>query len=163
MAIGANFFQRTFGRIKVDTSNDAVTVHVSFEAFGKKLDQAQEALDAQVWNDMKQYMPFGNGSLIQQTELLNHQTRGEVYKYPPGHDYGHYLYVGEKYVDPKYHKGGFTDGERWWSRPGVTKVPSGEPLNYSPTHNPMAGPKWDEQAIENHMNDWKRVVRNALK
>lgn len=162
MAIASDEFRKRMKHISIDTSNNAVSIHLHFDVLGEKLDRAQAELDAQVWSDMKQYMPFGQGALIQQTDLINKGVRGEVYKYPPGHDYGHYLYVGEKYVDPKYGKGGFTDGDQWWSRPGVTKIPSGEPLQYDPTHNPLAQSNWDEAAIQNHKQEWMDLVRRIV-
>ena len=63
--------------------------------------------------------------------------------------YAHYIYEGEKYVDPKYNVGGFTSdgGETFFSRPGIAKIPSGIPLNYSKETNPYATDHWDNAAI----------------
>ena len=41
------------------------------EQIWEKIDDAQDALDAQVWSDMKAYMPHDVGTLIQNTEELN--------------------------------------------------------------------------------------------
>ena len=44
--------------------------------------------------------------------------------------------------------GGFTNyrGETWWSRPGVSKVPSGKRFNYRTDKNPFATDHWDKAA-----------------
>lgn len=64
--------------------------------------------------------------------------------------YARYQYYGEKYVDPVYNVGGFhnADFSQWWSRPGVTKIPSGEPLKYSTEKNPLASSHWEEPAFQ---------------
>lgn len=49
MGIGKNFFSRMFGKLNIDHSGPGYTTKVSYEAFGKRLDKAQDALDAQVW------------------------------------------------------------------------------------------------------------------
>ena len=63
--------------------------------------------------------------------------------------YAHYQYAGDLYVDPLYKVGGFTPdgGVTFFSRPGVKKLNSGKPLNYSKEHNPKATREWDKAAI----------------
>ena len=78
--------------------------------------------------------------------------------------YAHYMYMGEKYIDPVWRVGGFygilPDKEgQWWSRRGVSKIPSGEPLKYT---NPEAVSLWDVEAIERYGDDWVEVVRRVL-
>ena len=62
--------------------------------------------------------------------------------------YSHYMYNGEVYVDPVYKAGGFTndDGETFFSRKGVKKIPGGRPLNYRTDMNPYATDHWDRKA-----------------
>lgn len=61
--------------------------------------------------------------------------------------YAHYQYEGIVYVDPKYNVGGFYDPMYgWWSRPGVTKIPTSRPLQYSTAKNPFATDHWDVKA-----------------
>ena len=104
MGIGKNFFSRMFGKLNIDHSGPGYTIKVSYAAFGKRLDKAQDALDAQVWQDIQRYMPMDTASLIVETDTLNKSTRGEVYLYPPDSDYGHYQHEGEVYEDPVYGK-----------------------------------------------------------
>lgn len=50
--------------------------------------------------------------------------------------YAHYQYVGELYVDPKTHKGSFfSQNYGHWSRPNVSKIPSGKRLKYHTPRN----------------------------
>lgn len=62
--------------------------------------------------------------------------------------YSHYMYHGIVYVDPQYKKGGFTSdgGITFWSRPGIEKIPTGRPFNYTKDHNPQATDHWDKAA-----------------
>lgn len=161
MGISKDFFKHTFGKQKVKIKVMGCEIKVDAERLGKKLDLAQDALDAQVWEDVQIYMPINTGDLIAQTNMINEATRGEVYLYPPESDYGHYQYEGIKYVDPEYGKGAFYSPEYgFWSRPGVEKVPSDEPLFYS---NPKAKAHWGEVAMQNHRKQWVKVAKNAFK
>lgn len=50
--------------------------------------------------------------------------------------YAHYQYMGEMYVDPKTGKGSFYSPEYGhWSRPNVSKIPSGKRLTYHTPRN----------------------------
>lgn len=161
MGIDKGFFSRMFGKLNIDRSGQGYSVKVSFERFGKRMDKAQDALDAQVWEDIQRYMPMDTGNLIAETDVLNQSIRGEVYLYPPDSDYGHYQYEGELYVDPVYGKGAFYNPEYgYWSRPGIAKVPSGKPLFYG---RESVEAHWDEVAEQNHAKSWLEVARRAMK
>jgi len=87
-------------------------------------------------------------------------VHGEVYFLPPNSDYGHYQWEGIKYVDPDYGIGAFySEDYGFWSRPGVEKIPSSDPLHYS---DPNAHAHWDEYAFNMHADSWVEVVRRAL-
>lgn len=137
---------------------------LDFTPIGKKLDFAQEVLDAQVWDDVQKYMPVDTGDLKSRTQAVNDAyagfSSGRVYLYPPSSEYGRYLYEGKVMVDPQYSKGGFYSPEfGFWSRPGVKKVLTDRDLTYS---NPMATAHWGETAYEKHYNEWVNVVERAL-
>ncbi len=148
---------------KINVLGQSFEVDLDFSELGAKLDIAQNALDAQVWADVQKYMPFDTGALISETNMLNGTAEaGTVYCSPDlqAHAYAHYVYEGELYVDPKTNKGAFYNPNYgFWSRPGVAKVPSGRPLNYS---KPTAVAHWDEAAINNHLSSWVDVVKRAL-
>lgn len=75
--------------------------------------------------------------------------------------YAHYVYIGEKYVDPDYGVGGFFSPDYgFWSRPGVDKIPSGEPLTYRGNGTDH----WDKKTAEmGGLNKLYRTINNALK
>ncbi len=159
--IGKNFFRKQLGKLKVKKKGSGYSIELSLESLGKKLDIAQDALDAQVWNDIQKYMPMDTGALIAETDALNKSTRGEVYLYPPDSDYGHYQYEGVKYVDPDYGIGAFYSPEYgYWSRPGVQKVPSEEPLFYG---REDAEAHWDEAAYQDCIKNWVKVAKRAVR
>lgn len=161
MGISSNYFTKLFAKLKINKRNDGCAVTISFESLGKRLDIAQDALDAQVWEDMQRYMPMDTGNLITETDMLNSSERGIVYLYPPDSDYGHYQYEGIKYVDPKYNIGAFYNPDYgYWSRPGIEKIPSNIPLFYG---RESAEAHWDEAVYQNHIKDWVKTAKNAVK
>ena len=153
MGLSKNHFTKIFIGLNTKYNKSGIEVDINLENFGKKLDLAQNALDAQVWNDVRAYMPIDSGNMIQQTNILNQGTRGEVYLYPPDLDYGHYMYEGILYVDP-------VTGSPFASE-GTKKVIS-DPVKKLTYSNPMAQAHWGEVAIENHKNQWVQVVKNAF-
>lgn len=134
---------------------------LNFGDLGDKLDDAQYALDTQVWLDVQKYMPIDSGNLISQTNAINANVSKKVYMFPPNLDYGHYQHEGIVYVDPMTQKSAFySDEYGFWSRAGVKKVPSDRKLKYS---NPNATAHWGETAYKNHKNEWVEVVKRAIK
>lgn len=162
MNVVADFFKRLFGKkINIKQGNVSFTLDLSYT--GAKLDKAQAALDAQIWSDMKQYMPYDSGVLIEQTEKLNNGLYGEVYFYDPDIPYAHYMYEGIVYVDPIYMTGAFYSPDYgFWSRPGVEKIPSpsGKTFKYT---SPTAVAHWGEVAYNNHHKQWVAVAKAAFK
>lgn len=92
---------------------------------------------------MDKYVPFDEGTLAKYYIVDN-----EIHYDQP---YAHYMYEGIVYVDPDYGVGAFPikdkDGnlKGFYSRKGVAKVPSGQPLKYNKSGHTYAGPKWDEK------------------
>lgn len=86
---------------------------------------------------MTPFVPGGAKShLNQNTDLRVDKI---IYQGPDAH----YLYIGKKYIDPKYKKGAFYSQDfGYWSRPGITKINSGEDLVY---HTPGTGSQWDKR------------------
>ena len=162
MGIAKNFFENLFGKLNIDRYDGNVRIRVNFTRMGRRMDIAQDALDAQVWDDVKKYMPYDSYNLIRQTETMNAIGRVKVYTYDPNVEYGHYQYEGVQYIDPKYGVAGFYDekNDKFFSRKGVTKEKSEQPLIYS---NPNAEAHWDEKAYNLHHKDWVRVVKRALR
>lgn len=154
------YYTNKFKNCDVVKVGNGYNFEIRGKHLGEKLDYAQDVVDAQVWSDMKSYMPIDTGNLISQTNVVNSSIRGYVYAFPENSEYGHYQYEGEKYVDPLTGISGFyIDGVGWRSRAGVAKVPSGKPLTYS---NPNASKHWDKKALRNHKKEWVAVAKRAL-
>ena len=89
---------------------------------------------------IKKYMPFLSGALYKITQIQTDIRRPEIVTDAPQ---AKYLFHGKKMVDPKINASGFLTPEGWRSRGGCVKVLTGEPLQYTKTKNPLAGPRWD--------------------
>lgn len=150
--------ERKFQKLSLEKTGSGYKLSLNFGDLGARLDIAQLALDAQVWADVRRYMPHDTGTLISLTNALNAAVRGKVYLYPPSSDYGHYQYEGIKYVDPVTGAAGFWTEDGWKSRRGVKKIPSGQPLKYT---DPNAQAHWGEVAYDNHNAQWLEVVKRA--
>lgn len=87
------------------------------------------------------YMPYLSGEMIKLTQIQTDIRRPEIVTDAPQSEY---LFEGKKMIDPKINASGFMTPEGWRSRLGSVKVLTGEPLQYTKTKNPMAGPHWDE-------------------
>lgn len=108
---------------------------------------------------MDPYVPAKNLALAQNTRILAEGEHGVVEYNSP---YAHYQYEGELYVDPKTGKGAFTDGERFWSRAGVAKIPSGKKLEYDTFRHPLATDHWDEAMMVARKADLAAAYQNYL-
>ena len=85
----------------------------------------QKTIDVTFIHYMRLKMPKDSETMINNTR---NPEGGLIVVETP---YAHYMNEGIKYVDPKYGKGAFyNDDYGYWSRPGIKKVPSNEPLNY---------------------------------
>lgn len=160
MGIPQGYFTKLMQGLNVKRQSGGISIDIDYTKLGIKLDLAQDGLDAAVWASFMRYMPFDEGTLRSNTNALNVATRGEVYKYDPNVEYGHYVYEGEKYVDPITGAGAFYSPEYgFWSRPKTEKVPSGQPLQYT---QPGARDHWDVAAINSDAAAWLEVVKRAL-
>lgn len=102
---------------------------------------AQKFHTANVLRRIKRYMPFVSGMTYKVTVVQTDINRPEIVTDTP---YAKYLFYGKKMIDPKINASGFLTPEGWRSRRGSVKVLTGEPLQYTKTKNPMAGPHWDQ-------------------
>lgn len=157
-----NYYKKKLQKYSYSETGKGYQLHFELGDIGAKLDAAQDALDAQVWQDVQKYMPVETGELKNRTNMLNtvERTRGKVFLYPPDSKYGHYQYEGIVYVDPVYGKAAFySEDYGFWSRPGVEKIPSDRKLTYS---QPNAVPHWGEEAILNHLPEWYKLVKKVI-
>lgn len=96
------------------------------DKFGLDSDgKVQKTIDATFIHYMRLKMPKDSETMINNTRS---PEGGLIVVETP---YAHYMNEGIKYVDPKYGKGAFYNEDYgYWSRPGIKKVSSNEPLNY---------------------------------
>lgn len=110
---------------------------------------------------MDPYVPAKNLILSQNVRITADEDCGHVTYNSP---YAHYQFEGILYVDPLTKKGAFTDGEgRFWSRPGVAKVPSDRKLEYSAFRHPLATDHWDKAMRVSRGEDLAKAYENYLK
>lgn len=101
---------------------------------------------------MDKYVPRRTGNL--RRNVIETQN-SIIYKSP----YAHYLYKGEKYVDPETGKSAFfSEDYGYWSRKNVKKIPSGEQLNIRDGY-----PYWDKRMISAEINDVCKEVERHIR
>lgn len=119
----------------------------------EKAHQIQCVIDTAVIKYMTPYIPYQSGFLA--TKALTAETvigSGKIRQLGP---YAHYLYVGEIYgPNIPVKENGVIVG--WWSPP--SKTPTGRPLTYDTTKNPLAGSHWFERMKADHADD---ILREA--
>jgi len=100
------------------------------------------------------YMPMVTGTFINLSQAHSEPLMDQGELMYPG-PYAHYLWEGVLYVDPEYGKGAFfSEDYGFWSRPGITKVPTDIRLNFNQEANPNAGPRWVERATADNRPAW---------
>ena len=120
------------------------------DKYGLDRGRTQKAIDSAFMGYVDKYMPMDTGMMIATMYNSTEVGSGEININSPQ---AHYLYEGERYDDPKYGIGAFHDpiSGRYWSRPGIKKVPSGEKLNYH--GGALRGDHFVERMLADHFND----------
>ena len=122
------------------------------DKYGLDGGRTQKMIDSQFMAYLDDYMPYDRApaGMIDSMHSSTKPGAGEININKP---YAHYQHEGEKYVDPKTGKGAFYDKQsgRFWSRPDVKKVPSGERLNYH--GGPNRGDHFVERMLADHFED----------
>lgn len=99
---------------------------------------AQKFFCNECYRYMAPFVPGGINSHLNQNVIIAKNGSSVTYLGPDAH----YLFNGILYVDPKYEKGAFFNSDYgFWSRPGITKIPSERQLKY---HAPGTGAHWDK-------------------
>jgi len=121
---------------------------------------AQTAWDEIVFDGSTDYMPMVTGTFINLSRASTDFGSGEL-TYPGPH--GNYLWEGILYVDPDYGKGAFYNPDfGFWSRPGVSKVPTSKPLKYNNEANEKAGSRWVEKAAADLYPRWVSEMQGLI-
>ena len=110
----------------------------------KGLDPAGSAQAFHTQNVLRRiikYMPFRSGMTVKVTIAQTNIRKPEIVTNTP---YAQYLYHGKRMVNSQTGKGpGYVPGVGFRYRKGTTLKATGEPLHYTKTKNPLAGPYWD--------------------
>ncbi len=100
---------------------------------------------ANVLKRIKRYMPDVSGALYKMTVAQTDINKPEIVTVAPQ---AGYLYRGKKMVNAKTGKGpALIPGVGYRYRYGTILKATSEPLSYTKTKNPMAGPAWDKALI----------------
>ena len=126
------------------------------DTLADRLPEMQASLDTEFVRLADPYVPFDSGLLSQNVRGIG--TGLIEYASP----YAHYMYEGIVYGPsiPIFEEGVLV-GFR--SKKGATKYPTGRPINYNREKHPLAGPKWAERVVANHMTELKEAVVNAIR
>ena len=136
---------------------NAVVVKISLPELTKEdKRKAIAALTSQVAADSNPFIPFHDGTLRQSIQYPDGPEGGVIEYLTP---YAHYVYEGEKYVNPRTGKSGYIGSDLLWHGWKGEKIPSGQPLKY---HTAGTGDHWIERAAEVYMKEWEETVRRSL-
>lgn len=120
------------------------------DAYGLEGGRTQKKIDSTFMNYLDKYMPQDTNIMISNMYSNTKVGSGMININVP---YAHYQHEGVLYVDPKYNIGAFHDPQsgRYWSRPGIKKIPSDKRLNYSGGAN--RGDHFVERMLADHFQD----------
>lgn len=120
------------------------------DKYGLENGRTQRVIDSAFMGYLDKYMPMDSNQMITSMYISTKVGSGEININTP---YAHYQHEGVKYIDPKYKIGAFHDpiSGRYWSRPGVKKVPSNEKLNYH--GGALRGDHFVERMLADHFED----------
>ena len=119
--------------------------------------RVQKTIDASTIHYLRLLMPRDSGIMMANTKS---PEPGLVTVETP---YAHYMNEGILYVDAQTGKGAFYDpiSGRFWSRPGVKKIPSSKSLNYH--GGPNRGAHFVERTLTEHFNDILEEARKEVR
>lgn len=120
------------------------------DKYGLENGRTQRVIDSAFMGYLDKYMPMDSSQMITSMYISTKVGSGEININTP---YAHYQHGGVKYIDPKYKIGAFHDpvSGRYWSRPGIKKVPSGQKLNYH--GGALRGDHFVERMLSDHFED----------
>lgn len=119
-------------------------------------DETMTEIHNQLGVFLNPYVPMDEGVLAGSTVATTHYLQ---YNSP----YAHYMYEGVVYGPniPIYDENGNITG--YFSRPGVTKHPTGAQIQYSGDKHPLATHHWDKAAMRDKGDVFTKDVETILK
>lgn len=137
--ISVNVDQKRLKEKLLDLVNDPATMLAAHNLLYKKMDP---------------YVPFDTGTMAQSVEITSQHVR---YTQP----YAHYMYEGIVYgPNIPIIENGVVVG--FFSRPGVTKTPTGKYIVYDKTHHPLATRHWDEAMMRAEGESFTKQLEKLL-
>lgn len=128
-----------------------VTSDINIGKFEARVERANHALANEVMKDTDKFVPFLTGALKNSARVDGDTI---IYLGP----YAHYQWEGIVYVDPKTGAAGIPTKTGFFSRPGVTKVPSGRKLTY----HKQGQDHWIEPSKAANMDKWERFYAKEI-
>lgn len=139
--------------MKIDVKRPS-TAEIKAKLGVQKYGRAHAYLTSTCYKYMSFFVPGGVKSHLNQN--VDIKVDSVIYQSPDAH----YHWRGKKYVDPKYKKGAFYSPDYgFWSRPGITKIPTDEDLKY---HVPGTGPYWDKCMWNSRKNEVIKEVQKYI-
>lgn len=129
------------------------------DKYGLENGRTQRVIDSAFMGYLDKYMQMDSNQMITSMYNSTKVGSGEININTP---YAHYQHEGVKYIDPKYKIGAFHDpvSGRYWSRPGIKKVPSGQKLNYH--GGALRGDHFVERMLSDHFEDILNVGQKEI-
>lgn len=138
--------------VKCNIDSNKIKNRLGIEPNGR----VQSILDNKLVDYLREYEPVDSSALQMSTR-----------KERPGlvvvaSKYAHYQNEGEVYVDPVTKKGAFYNPitGRYWSRPGVKKIPSGRRFT---TYGATRGPHFVERTLNEKTENILRDIKEGMK
>ena len=137
-------------KVNYEVAFNGVQKQQILDKYGLDGGRTQKVIDSSFMGYLDKYMPSDTTMMIASMYNSTKVGSGEININSPQ---AHYINEGELYVDPKTGKGAFYDpaSGRYWSRPGIKKVPSGKKLNYH--GGPLRGDHFTERMLADHFTD----------
>lgn len=129
---------------------DGIQKQQILDKYGLDNGRTQKVIDSAFTGYLEPYVPMDDDHQMVTSLLSNKPGNGEININTP---HAHYQHEGIKYIDHKYKIGAFYDpiSGRYWSRPGIRKVPSCEKLNYH--GGALRGDHFVERMLADHFDD----------
>lgn len=128
-----------------------VKVNIDLAKFESRVERSNHALANEVMKDTDKFVPFLTGTLKNSARV-----DGDTITYSG--PYAHYQWEGIVYVDPKTGAAGIPTNTGFFSRPGVTKVPSSRKLTY----HKQGQDHWIEPSKAANMEKWERFYAKEI-
>lgn len=118
----------------------------------------QKRIDGLIYQSIEPYMPFDQGVMYRSAANSAAQGIGKLVWTGPQ---VRMFYHGIIMVDPIYHVGGFHDptSGRFWSRPGITKIPDPQGRTFNFRGGGKRGSHWPERWMADNLQQFEKDLQ----